>query len=94
MIILDLKTNYSLNVVNFKYQIQLWPVFCRRRNGSPLCDTVTVTAELDELTVTALNEEQTFTNSRWLRVLLTLLEEEATVTGNFPWRHQKSQLYQ
>ena len=43
---------------------QLWPVFCRRRNGSPLCDTVTVTAELDEVTVTALNEEQTFTNSR------------------------------
>ena len=43
---------------------QLWPVFCRRGNGSPLCDTVTVTAELDEVTVTPLNEEQTFTNSR------------------------------
>ena len=65
---------YQFSLGSFKFLVlnvdlswdigQLWPVFCRRGNGSPLCDTVTVIAELDEVTVTPLNEEQTFTNSR------------------------------
>ena len=46
-------TNFPRTLVNTT-ALQLWP----RGDGSPLCNTVTVTARLDEVAVTALNEEE------------------------------------
>ena len=55
------KNLFSLTVISI-LAFQLWQVFCPRGDNSPLSDTVTVTvtAELDEVTVTALNEDQPF----------------------------------